>query len=107
MRESGMPAARKGPGAMTSRLALGLGLLALLCAGTIDLEQAGAVAVRPLSGRFHHVQGIDVEHNTLWVSSVDADAARPRLTAVPCILSPRPPFLSVLRRWMKVTRFRA
>jgi hypothetical protein len=53
------------------------GILATLWATSVpDLRQDGARDVRPLTGTFHHVQGIDVEGDTVWVSSVDRAARK-------------------------------
>lgn len=58
----------------------------LLLAGTAAGQTAGRLAdwtqsaVIPLRARLHHVQGIDVEVNTLWVSSVHASRGKGYLT---------------------------
>lgn len=67
---------------MTSRTALSAALLALLWAPASRLEQSGAEAVHPLTGPFYHVQGIDLEAGTLWVSSVEREASRGYLSRV-------------------------
>lgn len=66
-------------------IVLRLGLLALpwlAAAQSIESLEANwrLESVIPISADLHHVQGIDVEGNTLWISSVDAPARKGFLT---------------------------
>ena len=65
-----------------SEFLLGLVALTLSWTGTDELGQGKAAEIRVLSGPFHHVQGIDVEGDTLWVSSVDRNSSRGLLSRV-------------------------
>jgi hypothetical protein len=47
-----------------------------------DLQPPAATAVLYLQGKFHHVQGIDVEGKNLWISSVDSTAQKGYLSRV-------------------------
>jgi hypothetical protein len=59
-----------------------LGSLILVGAGATGLEQSSAASVRSLSGPLHHVQGIDIEGDSLWVSSVDRGSSTGLLSRV-------------------------
>ncbi len=57
----------------------------LLCWSTLtaaELDPAAATAVLFMGGKFHHVQGIDVEGKILWISSVDSAARKGYLSRV-------------------------
>lgn len=57
--------------------------LLLTLAQTTDLAQDWRLAATlPLQPDLHHVQGIDIEGDTLWVSSVDAKAAKGYLSRI-------------------------
>jgi hypothetical protein len=40
------------------------------------LEDMPRIEVQPLVGRLHHVQGIDIEGDHIWVTSVNADSRK-------------------------------
>lgn len=46
------------------------------CLASQTLNQPDAATVIPLKGTVHHVQGIDLDGNTLWVTSVDSSARK-------------------------------
>ena len=57
-------------------------LLGIAASSTPDLNPAAATAVLYLQGKFHHVQGIDVEGKILWISSVNSAARKGYLSRV-------------------------